>query len=166
MLLEKLILTGLLVFAGRGTIFQCVGACFVAVVFLFLHARTWPYEGRNNNVLRAFAESQLFVMLLISIALRADIGKDILSDDGYGAILVVNLFMAPSVWAIMIVWQIFQSCKAKIRATRAASAIEMEKEALTPAPEVPEPEPDTVLPAPSTDNTTGSKKTAMPTVQP
>merc|ERR1712166_806127 len=45
-LLEKLLLTGLLVFAGRGTIFQCVGACFVANVFLFLHARTWPYEER------------------------------------------------------------------------------------------------------------------------
>ena len=166
MLLEKLLLTGLLVFAGRGTIFQCVGACFVANVFLFLHARTWPYEERNSNVLRAFAEAQLCIMLLISIALRADIGKDIVSDDGYGAILVVNLFMAPSVWAVMIVWQIFQSCNAKIRATRAVSAIETEQEALTPVPEILEPELDDVLPAPSTDKAAGSKKMAMPTVQP
>ena len=57
MLLEKLLLTGLLVFAGRGTIFQCVGACFVANVFLAVHMRTWPYEERNSNVLRAFAEA-------------------------------------------------------------------------------------------------------------
>ena len=166
MLLEKLILTGLLVFVGRGTIFQCVGASFVTMAFFGLHMGTLPYEDRSSNILRAFAEAQLCIMLVISIALRADIGKDIVSDDGYGAILVVNLFMAPSVWAIMIVWQIFQSCKAKIRATRAASAIETEQEELTPAPELPEPEPDDVLPAPSTDATTGSKKTATPTVQP
>ena len=156
--MEKLLLTGLLVFAGRGTIFQCVGACFVAIVFLFLHARTWPYEERNSNVLRAFAEAQLCIMLLISIALRADIGKDIVSDDGYGAILVVNLFMAPSVWAVMTAWQVYGSCVAKIRSTRDKPALEPQQEDQSPV----QPGPEAGEAPPSND----TQKLAEPTPQP
>jgi Leucine-rich repeat (LRR) protein len=108
LLLEKLLLTGLLVFAGRGSVFQAVGGCFIAVVFLSLHMLALPNAERLNNLLRAFAEIQLFIMLLVSIALRSNLGKDVLSEDGYGAILVAGFFLAPSVWVSVTAWQLYQ----------------------------------------------------------
>ena len=41
-LVEKLLLAGLLIFAGQGTVFQAFGGVAVACVFLAAQARFWP----------------------------------------------------------------------------------------------------------------------------
>jgi hypothetical protein len=58
--------------------------------------------GQTDNVLKAVAEAQLFLTLLLSIVLRfskEELGNDLLDDNQnqYGTILVVAFFSAPSV---------------------------------------------------------------------
>ena len=51
-------------------------------------------------MLKAVAEAQLFLTLLLSIVLRfskEELGNDLLDDNQYGTILVVAFFSAPSV---------------------------------------------------------------------
>jgi hypothetical protein len=71
-LFEKLLLTGLLAFIDQGSIFQCfVGAC-IACTFLTVQLKFWPYANHTDNVLKAVAEGQLFLTLLLSIVLRSE----------------------------------------------------------------------------------------------
>ena len=42
MLVEKLLLAGLLIFAGQGTVFQAFGGVAVAFVFAVAQAQYWP----------------------------------------------------------------------------------------------------------------------------
>ena len=41
-LVEKLLLAGLLIFAGQGTVFQAFGGVAVAFVFAVAQAQYWP----------------------------------------------------------------------------------------------------------------------------
>jgi hypothetical protein len=110
-LIEKLLLTGLLVFVEQGSIFQCfVGAC-IACAFLAVQLKFWPYNEHTDNVLKAVAEGQLFITLLLSIVLRfseEELDDDALDADQYGTILVVAFLSAPSVAAIFTIRTIYQ----------------------------------------------------------
>ena len=56
------------------------------------------YATAKDNVLKAVAEAQLFITLLVTIVLRTEIqNSDVLTRNGYGAILVASFFSAPSV---------------------------------------------------------------------
>jgi hypothetical protein len=94
---EKLLLTGLLIFVDQGSVFQAfVGGC-VAFVFFAVQVKCEPFVNPIDNLLKAAAEAQLFLTLFISVVLRTDLGKDALSEDAYGGILVAALFAAPSI---------------------------------------------------------------------
>jgi hypothetical protein len=99
-LCEKLLLTGLLAFINQGSIFQCfVGAC-IAFAFFAVQLTFMPYADITDNVLKAVAEAQLFLTLLLSIVLRfseEELKNDALNEDQYGTVLVVTFFSAPSV---------------------------------------------------------------------
>ena len=105
-LIEKLILTGLLIFCAQGTVFQAFGGCCVAFVFFAVQTRCWPYSNSGDNWLKCVAEAQLFLTLLISIILRTELVKDLLTPDGYGTILVVVFFSSPSVATFIVLRQI------------------------------------------------------------
>ena len=95
--MEKLLLTGVLIFAGQGTVFQAYAGTTIACVFLAIQTRFWPYADPLDNKLKFVAEAQLFTTLLISIVLRTNIYTDVLTRDQYGGILVVSFFAAPAV---------------------------------------------------------------------
>lgn len=95
-LVEKLLLTGLLIFVDQGTVFQAfVGVC-IAFAFFAVQVRCWPYTNQADNWLKSCAEAQLFMTLLVSIVLRTQLFKDFLTHEDYGVILIVTFFSAPS----------------------------------------------------------------------
>ena len=54
-------------------------------------------------MLKAVAEAQLFITLLVTIVLRTEIqNSDVLTRNGYGAILVASFFSAPSVMLFFV----------------------------------------------------------------
>jgi NADH:ubiquinone oxidoreductase subunit 3 (subunit A) len=114
-LIEKLILTGLLVFVDQGSIFQCFAGACVSFVFFAIQVVTLPYKEWADNILKATAEAQLFLTLLLSIVLRTSDGgaldTDALDADGYGTILVIAFFSAPSVEILIIARKAYQFCR-------------------------------------------------------
>eukprot|EP01048_Picozoa_sp_COSAG05_P020642 COSAG05_NODE_3559_length_1990_cov_2.333157_2_plen_301_part_00 len=95
-LIEKLILTGLLIFVPPGTIAQCYVATLTAFVFCVIQTKYMPYDARKDNLLKQLAEVQLLMTLLISIILRTDLEDDAIAVAGYDFILLcVNVFMVP-----------------------------------------------------------------------
>ena len=105
-LVEKLILTGLLIFCAQGTVFQAFGGCCVAFGFFAVQTRCWPYRNTGDNWLKCVAEVQLSLTLLVSIILRTELGKDVLTPDGYGTILVLAFFSSPSVATFIVLRQL------------------------------------------------------------
>ena len=52
-LIEKLILTGLIIFLDPGSIFQAVCGTCVAFAFFTVEVAAWPYATDQDNVLKA-----------------------------------------------------------------------------------------------------------------
>lgn len=112
-LMEKLIISGLLVFVDQGSIFQCFAGSCIAFAFFAIQVTTWPYTEKADNLLKAVAEGQLFLTLLLSIVLRTAndaLVADALGEDDYGAILVVAFFAAPSVELVIVARRAYQFC--------------------------------------------------------
>lgn len=58
-------MTGLLIFVKQASTFQAAcGAC-IACAFLVNVTYTWPYKQLIDNILKAVAEAQLFLTLMI-----------------------------------------------------------------------------------------------------
>ena len=95
-LCEKLVMTGLLTFVDRGSVFQAFAGAIIVFLFCMLQSSMRPYQKDGDNRLKAVAEAQLFATLLVSIVLRTDLRNDALSAHGYGNILIVVLFATPT----------------------------------------------------------------------
>lgn len=97
MLVEKLILTGLLIFIDQGSIFQAFCGGVVAFVFFAVQCMARPYASVTDNILKGVAEAELFITLFISVILRTDVadGQDTITAGQYGTILTAVFFAAP-----------------------------------------------------------------------
>jgi heme/copper-type cytochrome/quinol oxidase subunit 2 len=111
-LLEKLLLTGTLTFIQHGTILQTVAGTFIAFVFFGLQVWVCPYRESSDNLLKACAEGQLFVTLLISIVLRTQLEREPVSSDDYGIILVVAFFSTPAMEVLLVLLNMCGCCPA------------------------------------------------------
>ena len=69
---RKLILSGLIGLFGRGTIAQCFVAVIVSFLFFATSLRAQPFKVSSNNKYKAFAEAQIFGVLLVCIVLQTN----------------------------------------------------------------------------------------------
>ena len=100
-LIEKLILTGLLIFVDQGSIAQAYVATLTAFTFTVIQTKYMPYAAQKDNLLKQLCEVQLLMTLLISIILRTDLVDEPLSSLGYDFILLgVNVMMVPGFMAL------------------------------------------------------------------
>lgn len=129
-LVEKLILTGLLIFVPPGTIAQAYVATLTAFVFCVIQTKYMPYDALKDNLLKQLCEVQLLMTLLISIILRTDLEDDLISEYGYDVILVaVNSLMVPAfitiaavgglIVAVGLIYELYQK-KMKIKRRQTA----------------------------------------------
>ena len=100
--MEKLILTGLLIFIDQGSIFQAFCGGVVAFVFFAVQCAVRPYVSVSDNVLKMVSEAELFITLFISVVLRTDVadGQDTITAGQYGTILTAVFFAAPTTFAV------------------------------------------------------------------
>ena len=105
-LLEKLILTGLLIFIDQGSTFQAFCGGIVAFIFFAVQCSTRPYVSMTDNILKAVSEAELFITLFISVILRTDAaeGHDAITANQYGSILTVVFFAAPTTLAVCLLY--------------------------------------------------------------
>jgi hypothetical protein len=111
-LLEKLILTGLLIFIDQGSTFQAFCGGVIAFIFFAVQCSTRPYVSVTDNILKAVSEAELFITLFISVVLRTDAAedRDAITASQYGAILTVVFFAAPTTFAACF---LYKRCCAK-----------------------------------------------------
>jgi hypothetical protein len=69
-LARKLLLSGLIVVVGRGTVAQAVAAVMISCFFLALSMRTLPFKSRALNAVKIVSEVQLFMVLLVCVVLQ------------------------------------------------------------------------------------------------
>lgn len=110
-LLEKLLLSGLLVFISQGTTFQAYCGCGVAFCFAILQWKLWPYKSLSDNYLKAITEAQIFIILLTSVVLRTDLGDDALDANSYGVILTAATLVSPIMWWVSLLGGMFSLTK-------------------------------------------------------
>ena len=106
------------------------------------------YATAKDNVLKAVAEAQLFITLLVTIVLRTEIqNSDVLTRNGYGAILVASFFSAPSVMLFFVARHVFRclctfgSAGGEPAADPRGGVAAMDPRVAAPQPEPPQPEP-------------------------
>ena len=81
-LFRKLAMTGVLVLLAPGTIIQSFCSVLLAVFFLAVQIKLWPYPHLGANMLKAFTDLQIFLVTLVGLVLRInpdDLQKDPLS---------------------------------------------------------------------------------------
>ena len=107
-LVEKLILTGLLIFVPPGTVAQSYVATLTSFAFCVIQTKYMPYDAMQDNILKQLCEGQLLMTLIISIVLRTDLEEDAITEAGYDMILVtVNIVMMPGFLAVAAIAGLF-----------------------------------------------------------
>ena len=112
-LIEKLLLTGLLIFVDQASVLQAFCGLCIAFVFFAVQCRAMPYADANDNSLKVIAEAQLFVTLAISVVLRTDLRGEVLEAEDYGLILTVCFFAAPMAFVALMMhtWALKHCCR-------------------------------------------------------
>lgn len=91
--LRKLLLNGLTVVVGRGTMGQIYFATLTSSLFLVWHVRVWPFVIQKHNMMEALGEATLLLMYTTCLLLRNDNDDDWtrewMSRTGYGWMIVV-----------------------------------------------------------------------------
>ena len=129
-LIEKLILTGFLIFIDQGTIAQAYVATITAFAFCVIQTKYMPYALHQDNILKQLCEVQLLMTLLVSIILRTDLEEDALGETGYDIILMaVNILMVPGfmmlfasigLWAVTcLLWDLLRKNRKIMEKTNA-----------------------------------------------
>eukprot|EP01052_Picozoa_sp_SAG31_P003128 SAG31_NODE_117_length_24022_cov_6.878067_12_plen_311_part_00 len=96
-MLRKLIIIGLLVLVDRGSILQIYVAICISFVFFALHVKTWPYKASEDNWLKATTEVSLFIVIMVSIVLRADLAGESVGKEFYDYSVVLSfILLVPS----------------------------------------------------------------------
>eukprot|EP01043_Picozoa_sp_COSAG02_P082071 COSAG02_NODE_20378_length_834_cov_1.156463_1_plen_251_part_00 len=94
-LIRKLVLSGMVSLLAPGTVVQSFATALFSLIFMVVHAHIWPYPFPGANVLKLFADAQVFVVALVGLVLRKD--SETLSQEGqydrefYGNVMLVLL---------------------------------------------------------------------------
>lgn len=72
---RKLILNGVVVFFGRGSMGQIFFAVVMSVLFLNHHVRTFPYVVHKHNVIEGIGQTALLLVYVCCLVLRNDSAK-------------------------------------------------------------------------------------------
>eukprot|EP01045_Picozoa_sp_COSAG04_P003951 COSAG04_NODE_167_length_21718_cov_556.193293_4_plen_352_part_00 len=89
---RKLLLSGIAVVMGRGSMAQAYFACACEAFFLMHHMRTYPFVNYKHNLMEAFGHCALILLYAVSLILRNndedDWRAEWLPKEGYGWFLV------------------------------------------------------------------------------
>ena len=74
----------------------------------------WPYKAASDNRLKAFAEGQLFLTLLISIILQTKLEREPVKSEDYGTLLVITFFSAPSYEVLLLLRSLWDEWRKRV----------------------------------------------------
>ena len=92
-MVRKLVLVGMIVFAGQGSTAQCCLAVLLSFLFFAAQVGFWPCKLDADNQLRTTSEAHIFLTCVIALALKTPLIGEKWKPDDYGAVLVITLVM-------------------------------------------------------------------------
>eukprot|EP01051_Picozoa_sp_SAG22_P006426 SAG22_NODE_420_length_10739_cov_7.090320_12_plen_232_part_00 len=105
-MIRKLLLVGMLVVAGRGSVAQLFLAIVISFVSFSLQVRLRPYRHSEDNILKACVEVHIFLLVAVALVLkglRAEADGEIVPEEVYDILLVVSFMVSipgAFVWAV------------------------------------------------------------------
>ena len=103
-LLRKLVLVGLVLMVGRGSVAQSIVALILSFGFFALQVRTWPYKLQQDNLLRAATEMHVFLVIAVALALHGDLRDEQVSEGWYDVALFLSfLVLVPGACAAAVI---------------------------------------------------------------
>jgi len=116
--LRKFTFTAGLLFANQGSMFQLVTGSVFAMIFLFQHCSTWPFNKSVHNVLKAVELCCVFLTFQVSIMLKmsklsASVAGGYISESvdrgGYDIVLVVSLLFFIGLFVTSTLWSLWKT---------------------------------------------------------
>jgi hypothetical protein len=105
-LVRKLLLVGLVLLVGRGSVAQNNVALLLSFGFFALQVRTWPYKLHQDNIFRTATEMHVFLVIAAGLALRNDLSSETVSAKGYDWGLFLSfLVLVPGAFVITVIWK-------------------------------------------------------------
>ena len=92
-MLRKLVLVGLVLLAGRGSVFQLSVALVMSFSFFALHILTLPYKVMADNAFRAATELHVFVAIAVALVYKTDLSLEKVTADAYDAVLFATFIL-------------------------------------------------------------------------
>eukprot|EP01051_Picozoa_sp_SAG22_P026882 SAG22_NODE_8718_length_635_cov_0.904851_1_plen_160_part_01 len=105
-MIRKLLLVGMLVVAGRGSVAQLFLAILISFVSFSLQVRLMPYRHAEDNVLKAAVEVHIFLLVSIALVLkglRSEAGGEVIPEGAYDVLLILSFVIGipgTFVWAV------------------------------------------------------------------
>lgn len=97
---RKLLLVGLILMVGRGTVLQLGAALFVGVTFLSAQTAFQPFKLSPDNMLRFSTELHTVITILVAFMIKAD--TDILNDGSSSRRLHYDIMMVGTFIALVV----------------------------------------------------------------
>ena len=130
-MVRKLVLVGVLVLVGRGSVFQLFVAVLVSCASLVLQVHLSPYKHTEDNVFKAVVEVHIFLVVTIAPVLnqlRADDAEaEMVSAQAYDAVLVISFVASIVVGFVWTVCAKRDTMKAALRERAVASSDDAEE---------------------------------------
>jgi hypothetical protein len=126
---RKLILSGLIGLFGRGSIAQCFSATIISFLFFASAIRAQPFKLSTNNFYKAFAEVQIFGVLMVCIVLQTNktgLPLSGITEDVYGHLqLALTVSAGPLIaWIVFLRLSELRGHLKEVSETKVASAVD------------------------------------------
>jgi hypothetical protein len=134
---RKLLLVGVVVLAGRGSVLQNVLANMLSFCFFAWHMSRWPFKMREDNWLRASCELHVFCTITTAFVMKSDLSHEELhgvkvQGPFYDWVLLISLvILVPGVFLVAL------CSKLRRFPQQATQYIEIPLRATETSPEVP-----------------------------
>ena len=96
-MIRKLMLVGMLVVAGRGSVAQLFLALSISFVTFSLQVKLAPYRHSEDNLLKAAVEIHIFLLVAIALvlkSLRSGAGGEVIPEGAYDMLLIISFVIA------------------------------------------------------------------------
>lgn len=103
-MLRKVLVTGMLMFVSRGSMFQLLVGLVICLIFLFASAWLQPFKSEIANIFKSATEFCLVLTLALCVMSKVDLEMEDVSEDVIGALLLGTNTVLPLVALVAAIW--------------------------------------------------------------
>ena len=111
-LIRKLMLVGLVLVVGRGSVAQNAVALLLSFCFFALQTSTQPYKLYQDNLFRCATEAHVFLVIVAAFIFRSDLSTEKVQGNFYDWALVISfIVLVPGAFIVTVVSKVWSARK-------------------------------------------------------